>query len=289
MERPDSLDTSDIDGAQSKRLPRRDSSHPFNSNLDIEFSRPYSRTSNARSTRATDPLNPAYRLPSVTHDPLPMGGVVPRDPLWTLPQSKWKPETRHPVEWTDLEKYGRDFLFRKTVPARSSLVSVDITGPQFRVEEPRWRKTDPLHPVYVYDGGPLEEVNPRRPHYGSMYPRAEAENFALKTDDIMTEQIFTREYPKELIKTRPANRTDDILGAQSNTWCPYPSLWKSRDPSRTIQKETNRVKDIEGAVAGTGASGPLLYRTRKQAAMNAPSSAAAAARAADIQAVKALP
>ena len=68
------------------------------------------------------------------------------------------------------------------------------------------------------------------------------------------------------------------------------------------QKLTNRVMDIEGAVAGTGGMGPPLYRTRKQAAMLATadfgasmgssmraSTAAATARAADIASVAALP
>ena len=283
MERPDSLDTSDIAGATSKRLPTRDRGfHPFNSNADIGGSSPFDRTRNLRSERKTDPLLPAYRLPAVTYEPLPPTEYRERDPLWTISQTKWKPETRHPHEWTNVDKYGRTFLFQANVPARTSLVHTDITGPQFRTEEPRWRKTDPLNPTYVYDGGPVDQVNPRRNRYGSMYPRTTENDFALKTDDIMTEQVFSREYPKELIKTRPANRTDDILGAQANTWCSYPPLWKSRDPSATLQKETNRVKDIEGAVSGTASAGPLLYRTRKQAAMNATT-------AADIAAVKALP
>ena len=62
-----------------------------------------------------------------------------------------------------------------------------------------------------------------------------------------------------------------------------------KDPSFSAEKETNRVKDIDGAVAGTGGQGPLLYRVRVQAAMNVPGPAAAAARKADIQAVKDLP
>ena len=163
----------------------------------------------------------------------------------------------------------------------------DITGPQFRTEEPRWRKTDPLEPAYIYDNGPIDKINPRRNRYGSMYPRTAENEFAMKTDDIMTEQVFCREYPKELIKTRPANRTDDILGAQAGTWCAYPPLWRSRDPSATLQKQTNLVLDIEGAVAGTAGSGPLLYRTRKQSSLM--TAEMKASKAADIAAVKALP
>ena len=304
MERPDSLDTSDIDGAQTRPLPARHTTHPFNTNLDIGGSSPfqYSRGTLGASMRCTDALNPAYTLPSSNVFPLPENTSQPRDILWTLPQRKWKPETRQEKVWSEEEKYGRGFLFRATAPTRAALQSADITGPQFRVEEPRWRKTDPLQPVYFYDGAPVDEVRTRRAHPGSMFTRTPEENYSLRTDDILTEKIFNREYPKALIQTRPSNRTDDITGAQSDTRCSAPKLWKIRDPLQNPQKLTNRVMDIEGAVAGTGGMGPPLYRTRKQAAMLATadfgasmgssmraSTAAATARAADIASVAALP
>jgi len=295
FERPDSLDTTDIAGATTKRLHSRTTPHPFNTNDDIQFSRPISRSTHATSQRCTDPLNPAYRLPSSTAVPVPAPSTAARDVLWTLPQPNWKPDTRTMVPLTDAEKYGRQHLFRKEVASRQSMVSADITGPQFRCESPMTRHTDPLRPTYIYDGGQIEEVNPKRPHYGSMFTRSPAENFSMRTDDILTEAVFTREYPKELIKTRVANRTDDILGAQANTWCAYPRLWKHKDPAQTVEKTTNRVIDIDGAVASTAGQGPPLYRRRHQAveaAKHAPaprSAAASASRAADIASVQALP
>jgi len=172
------------------------------------------------------------------------------------------------------------------------MVAADITGPQFRMEAPTNRVTDPLQPTYIYDGGPIDHVNPRRPRYGSMFPRSTNEDFALQTNDIMREAVFTREYPKDLIKTRPANRTDDILGAQANTWTAAPRLWKYKDPSQTAEKQTNRVVDIEGAVASTAGQGPPLYRRRHQnnvmAASMARTHTFTASRAADIAAVHAL-
>ena len=288
MERSDPLDTTDIQGATTRRLPSRSTPHPFNTNEDIDFSRPFSRTTHPKSQRSTNPLVPAYVLPSSTYVPVVEAKGPPRDTLWTLPQPNWKPETRHPQPMTDAELYGRQHLFRKLVPSRTSLVSADITGPQFRLEEKTNRITDPLHPVYIYDGGQLDDVNPRRPRYGSMYTRSPAENYSLRTDDICArgaggDEIFSREYPKELIKTRPSNRTDDILGAQANTWCSYPRLWKYKDPSNSVEKVTNRVLDIEGAVAGTAGQGPPLYRTRLQA-----SKISASTRAAEIASVRAL-
>ena len=307
MERPDSLDTSDIDGAQSRPLPVRRTMHPFNTNLDIGSSSPYA-FSQPKSGRMTDALNPDYKMPSFTPHPTPpMTASAARDVLWTLPQRDWRPEPRRMDEWSDAEKYGRQHLFRKNVPTRSSLQVTDITGPQFRFEERRWRKTDPLLPVYLYDGAPIDHVRTHRPHYGSQFPRTEYEDFALKTDDILTEKVYNREYPKVLIKTRLVNRTDDITGAQADTRCSAPKLWKVKDPAMSAEKLTNRVMDIDGAVAGTGGQGPPLYRTRKQAAAIAatagpramtasssmartfsPSPAAAAARAADIASVQAL-
>jgi hypothetical protein len=108
-------------------------------------------------------------------------------------------------------------------------------------------------------------VRTRRPHYGSQFARVTSEDYALRTDDILTEKVFNREYPKALIKTRGVNRTDDITGAQADTRCAAPKLWRVKDPSQTVEKATNRVIDIDGAVAGTGGQGPPLYRARKQA------------------------
>lgn len=306
MERPDSLDTSDIAGAQTRPQPQRpNTQHPFNTNSDIEGSSPFrfSRGTLPHSQRMTDSLEPGYKLPSFETMPMPPATAQPRDILWTLPQRKWKPEQRSEKLWSDEEKFGRQHLFRATVPTRQALVSTDITGPQFRIEEPRWRKTDPLNPTYMYDGGAVDTVRTRRPHPGHMFTRTAEENYALRTDDILTEKIFNREYPKALIQTRPSNRLDDITGAQADTRCTAPKLWKIKDPSLVGEKLTNRVMDIEGAIAGTGGQGPPLYRTRKQAAaislaatatqraLTAPKLAAApsAARAADIAAVHALP
>jgi len=267
MERPDSLDTSDVDGAQTRPLPVRRTVHPFNTNHDIQGSTPF-RFSQGRfeaSSRCIDTLTPDYKLPSYAVHPLPPTSA-PRDVLWTVPQRKWRPEPRAEKNWTDDEKFGRSHLFQAKVPTRPALEVADITGPQFRFEEQRWRQTDPLQPVYFYDGAEIDRVRTRRPHYGSQFTRTAEENFALRTDDILTEKIFNREYPKALIKTRVANRTDDITGAQADTRCSAPKLWKIKDPMETPQKLTNRVMDIDGAIAGTGGQGAPLYRTRKQAA-----------------------
>lgn len=298
-------------GAQTRPQPVRWTPHPFNTNADIAQSTP-SAYRQFQSQRCTDCLNPDYKLPTFTYEPPATASSSVRDSLWTLPQDKWRPATRNPIVPTDAELYGRDHLFRKNASTRPANRVSDITGPQFSFEAQRWRKTDPLTPQYVYDGAPIDAVQTHIPRYGSRYPRSEREDFALRTDDITTEKIFNREYPKVLIKTRASNRTDDILGAQADTRCSAPKLWKIKDPSLTSEKLTNRVIDIEGAMAGTGGAQPPLYRTRKQAAAIAaataprgfaqlfappataaartppPSASVAAARAADIASVHAL-
>jgi len=268
MERPDSLDTSDIDGAQTRPLPVRRSDHPFNTNLDIEKSAPFrfSRGRFENSERCIEPLTPNYTMPSFTPHPVAPPATAPRDVLWTVPQRTWRPEERAAPVYTDEEKFGRSHFFQSRVPSRPSMMSGDITGPQFRFEEQRFRETDPLAPTYYYDGAPIDAVRTRKAHPGSMYVRTAEENYNLRTDDILTEKIFNREYPKALIKTREINRIHDITGAQADTRCSAPKLWKVRDPLNVPQKLTNRVMDIEGAIAGTGSMGPRLYRTRKQAA-----------------------
>jgi len=249
--------------------------------------------------------------------PLAEFASAPREVLWTVEKPRWRPATQAPWEhrsypfgdtkpYGDNDKYARQYLFQHAIPPRTSLISKDITGPQFVIEETRHRGTDPLQPAYVYNGGPLDEVELRRKKSGQMFvPRME--DVQLKTEDITkVARIGCREFPKETIKTRIANRTDDIIGAQANTWCAYPRLWKSRDPAESVEKLTNRVQDIEGAVTGTanklqpsGGGGPPLYRSRIQAVkVGAPampyahmvgSSMGSASRAADIQSVRNLP
>ena len=46
---------------------------------------------------------------------------------------------------------------------RDLLAVRDITGPQFRIEEPMTRRTNPLLPVYQYDSGAVEPVAVRVP------------------------------------------------------------------------------------------------------------------------------
>ena len=258
----------------------------LNTNTDIERT-PFRYHAARRESQRHDRLTPAAKLSFYRLQPgfLPLTKLE-RATCSGIVAKGWKPALPASSAPTGATS-------RSLGATRSPAVGVDedvaaggrITGPQFRIEEKRWRKTDPLAPVYVYDGNTVEGVRTRRPHYGSQFARTEQEAYALRTDDILTEKVFNREYPKALIKTRTVNRTDDITGAQADTRSSAPKLWKIKDPMLSATKLTNRVIDIDGAVAGTGGQGPLLYRARKQASAIA---AANAARTADIAAVRAL-
>jgi len=303
MERPDQLHLGDIDGATARRPHERAVSYgAFNSNADIAGSVPNHQKmlGNFRSTRATDPLQPHYNLPSYAAAPMPEPRGQPRDLLWTLNQPRWMPEPRAAPSFSDAEVYGRGFLFRRAANTRDVMAVKDITGPQFVTEAPRTRHTDPLAPKYSYDGGPVDEVVTHMPRYGSRYVRKPHEATALYTKDIAVAEVsMGGQYPKELIKTREANKTSDIHGARADTKPAWPHVWTmpGKTPDAVPEKETNKVWDIYGAVAGTAGQGLPLYRARKQTeneqrmAASAPSAKlrmSASSRNADIAAVAAL-
>ncbi|KAL3930745.1 MAG: hypothetical protein SGPRY_001409 [Prymnesium sp.] len=304
MERPDQLHLGDIDGAQSRKPHARSVCYDgFNSNADIEGSVPSHMRSLGRfnSIRNTNPLEPRYNLASFSVPPEPEHRSEPRDVLWTLNQPRWRPQPRCTVtELSAAEKYSSSFLYRRNAQIRDIMAEKDITGPQFVTEAPRTRRTDPMHPKYFYDGGLVEDVITHIPRYGSRYPRKPEEARSLMTKDIMvTDVLKSTKYPKELIKTRESNRTSDIEGAKANSRPAWPRVWTmpGKTPDAVPEKETNKVWDIFGAVAGTAGQGAPIYRARKQQenevtmASRAPSARfrqTASDRAADIAAVSAL-
>ena len=215
--RPDPLDTSDVDGARPKPLPiRLRSNHPFNTNADIEYSSPHFQQTHGKfyTQRNSNTLQPSYKLPSSSFEPLPPPRSKPRDLLWTLPQNDWKPQTRDIMNWSDVEGHGRDFLFRKAAGKRDTIDARDINRPQFRCEEPSQRRTDPLRPTYVYDNGEVDHVVTHVPKYGQRYGRTPEENYNLIVKDVNGDNVHQSCYPNWLIKTRKANNTQDIPGAQ---------------------------------------------------------------------------
>ena len=174
MERPDPLHVADIAGATTKQLPvRTRGDHPFNSSADIDQAMPRLRGLN--TNRHTCPLNPEYVLPSFAAESADQGLPPPREQLWTLPQTRWKPAPRNNLDTSDIEVRGNAAIRRTKLAERDTMAVADINRPQFRCEQPTTRHTDPLHPSYVYDNGPVDHIDPRVPKHGSRYPRKESE------------------------------------------------------------------------------------------------------------------
>jgi hypothetical protein len=222
MERVDSLHVADIAGAQAKPARVRTTDFPFNSAADISGAAP--RVPGLQTNRHTSALNPQYELPSFTHEPRAAAASQPRDTLWTLPQPRWKAQTRDIMDWTDIETRSRTAVRRQNLAERDPLAVKDITGPQFRVEQQTSRRTNPLEPTYVYDGGDTDRVNVHAPKHGHRYVRKEDECFSLMSKDVTGEgdAVWTQEYPKHLIKTRETNQTSDIRGAAAALALPPP-------------------------------------------------------------------
>ena len=267
--RPDPLDTSDVDGGRPKPLPiRLRTNHPFNTNADIDYSSPHFQQTHGKfyTQRNSNTLQPQYKLPSSSFEPLPAYRSKPRELLWTLPQKDWKPQTRDIMNWSDVETHGRDFLFRKAAGSRDTIGALDINRPQFRCEEPSQRRTDPLMPTYIYDNGEVDQVVTRVPKYGHRYGRKPEENYNLMVKDVNGDNVKQSCYPNWLLKTRKTNNTQDITGAQADTMWVGPAVWRlpGKNMDACIDKETNRVWDIDGAVAGTGGAGIKMYRAQKQ-------------------------
>ncbi len=265
----------DIDGAKPKTPVVRQTHHPFNTNTDLPGSTPRHPNDTLRTQRRTDPLNPLYQLPTANRqEQTPDPSQKPaREILWTLPNhSPRVPSTRPatnspPLPAEDLDPRSRATRLREQMQTRDILATADISGPQFRIEQPSRRVTDALNPTYIYDSGPLEPADTRRQHPGHRYGRKEHEAYSLRTDDIRESGPVRKPHSEKQV--RQINSTADIPGAQADTLPTYgPRCWKDRDPGLLPEKVTNRVLDIGGTATGTGGiretAPPPIYRARQQ-------------------------
>lgn len=183
---------------------------------------------------------------------------------WTLepPPVRMRPATAaHTLDYSDVNEKAFRRRFRESAATRQQPPSADDVAnvrPAFRSLPPR--NTDVLNPAYTgLNGSRLATIESRVPTYGRQYVRAEGENFSLRTDDIdrCLADAFYRKYGAFV--TRPTNRVDDIFGAQHDTKCREPQVWRASgpyvDPGRRHYpealptKRVNRVDDIEGAQA----------------------------------------
>jgi hypothetical protein len=204
-----SLRTDEIEGAQSR--PRKAATHYFQLNTadiegasptppydpnkpafpimsvdDIEGAKPRIQRPLPHSQRQTNPLNPEYSLPSYEEPPPPVPPFL-RDGFsnddipgthsrsWQLPYGP-----RDNMRVAD----GPGSHPRKRVGKlmQSSVDRMNVRDINKDGIYKTTRVTDPLNPVYFYDGGPIAATD-----FGRAFPRPEPRNvptFSLQTDDI---------------------------------------------------------------------------------------------------------
>jgi hypothetical protein len=180
------LNTADIDGAApSPAFDRAKPPFPIMSVDDIDGAKPRVQRLLPHSTRQTNPLNPEYALPSYAESPPPIPRFV-RDAFSNDDLPGAHPRSRKS------EKPPRDLMRvddiigyqRRGAPPRllqSSIDRMNVKDINTDGIHKSTRVTDPLNPVYIYDGGPVAAED-----FGRAFP-APAKNvptFSLQTADI---------------------------------------------------------------------------------------------------------
>jgi len=188
------------------------------------------------------------------------------------------PTAQHTLDYSDVnEKTSRQRFFssasERTMPPHVGDIS--NAKPLYKMIPPR--NTNVLEPKYRgYTGKVIEGPVAKVPAPGHAYSRKDGENYSLRTDDI--DRCFADAFHHKYgaYATRPSNRIDDIFGAQHDTKCREPQVWRSSGPyvdpgnrhfpEHLATKRTNRVDDIEGAQpAASRAPAPLRRFHQKQA------------------------
>lgn len=222
------------------------------------------------ANRKVDPLQPAYTLPSYRYaeniGPRSITEAMStREKQWTMPpperrsRSASKTRDTHSLDYRDVNSgtwHQRFYSSSGTRPQPPDMRDVSNEREKWRSTGPRG--TNPLEPTYISVGGkPMPPVATRMPVPGRAYPRAPGEFYALRTDDI--DKCFADAFHKKygMFATRETNRVDDIFGAQHDTKCNPPPVWRASGPyvdpgnrhypDKMPSKRTNRVDDIEGA------------------------------------------
>jgi hypothetical protein len=181
------LNTSDIEGASpTPSYDPNKSATPIMSVDDIEGAKPRIQRQLPHSQRQTNPLNPQYSLPTFSEPPAPTPRFL-RDGFTNedIPGTHAKTWQR-PFATRDIMKVaeGPGCHPRKRVGKlmQSSVDRMNVSDINNDGIYKTTRITDPLNPVYFYDGAPCAATD-----FGKAFPRPEPRNvptFSLQTDDI---------------------------------------------------------------------------------------------------------
>jgi hypothetical protein len=184
--------------------------------------------------------------------------MATREHQWTLPAAE--PRLRaalsaHTLEYSDVNERTFRQRFRAISATRPQPPRTDDVAHVKRLPP---RGTNGLDPRYAgLDGEPIAPVEARAVPGGRRYVRAPGESVGLRMDDI--DRCFADAFHKKYgeFATRPSNFVADIFGAQHDTKCREPQVWRAsgphvepgvrRFPNALPTKRTNRVDDIHGA------------------------------------------
>lgn len=232
--------------------------------------------------RRVDPVKPAYALPSFAMsahtEPRSITELMGTRPHpRALPQPAPKELVTRPTPGCADINVG---TFHQRFHALSATRQQPARAEDIANAKPAFlsrRSTNPLRPAYTgLDGGALLDGALKLVPPGRRFVRAADEDASLRTRDI--ERCFANAYYqkyRQRAKREPL-RVDDILGAQRNTICREPQVWRHNGPhvdpgvrhypEALPTKRTNRVDDIAGAQA---ASALVPAATRKYYAARA--------------------
>ncbi|KAJ1625046.1 hypothetical protein T492DRAFT_1042666 [Pavlovales sp. CCMP2436] len=262
----DPLNVSDIAGASSTSMLRLRVADP-RVVLDAALQGTSSRKGHFLSEgRQVDPLKPSYSLPSFTMaeygPPRSITELMHTRIQWMLQQPEGRqrqPTTAHTLDYSDVNEKTFRQRFRASSNTRQNPPFVDdVANAKAGYRSVPPRDTNALNPEYRgLSGKPLPAPDPKLVPGGRRYMRTDAEKFSMRTDDI--DRCFADAFSKKYgaFATRPSNFAADIFGAQHDTRCREPQVWRAsgpyidpgtrRFPDALHSKQTNRIDDIQGA------------------------------------------
>jgi hypothetical protein len=206
------LNTADIDGATpTPCFDRTKPPFPIMSVDDIDGAKPRVQRLLPHSNRQTNPLNPEYVLPSYSEEQAPIPKFV-RDAFSNDDLPGAHPRSRkHHKPPRDLMRVDDIIGYqRRGAPPRllqSSIARMNVKDINTDGIHKSTRVTDPLNPVYLYDGGQVAAED-----YGRAFPvpRRNVPTFSLQTADIpgATSDSATQRY-RDFRQDRPEEEEAD--------------------------------------------------------------------------------
>eukprot|EP00602_Paraphysomonas_sp_CaronLab_P004725 CAMPEP_0185020760 /NCGR_PEP_ID=MMETSP1103-20130426/3401_1 /TAXON_ID=36769 /ORGANISM="Paraphysomonas bandaiensis, Strain Caron Lab Isolate" /LENGTH=501 /DNA_ID=CAMNT_0027551861 /DNA_START=17 /DNA_END=1522 /DNA_ORIENTATION=+ len=225
--KPNLHDVSDIDGARPKGVRQRNYESKALYVDDIDGARAKFHDKFLHTKRHVDPLQPDYKLPSVT--------LAPYEPPKFIKNS---------MEIDDIE--GTRTKQRKVAPSRDTMNLDDIEGSRagWKPRHMRVRSEAPAHDILVTTENPKKKTFKDHTHRST---NPLAPSYSINGDVIEDDPRSKPAKPKKFIADNKLLRTDDVEGAQAG-YVSQHLLSVPMDRRREF-RNTNYLGDIPGAQA----------------------------------------